>query len=402
MTTSDNTDKFDLAVRLLEHDPLLTDHDISRLMQDAEVMRIYHELQNCHNAVLRTSNPTPPDVDKEWSRFCRRTGLSVQPVIADTDTTNVETHHWRRAWHYMWRISAGIAASLLIVLTLWHFKSASTDTDGIVAFLANDNIHHVTLQTGNGNTIDISEEIDPSEFPAEEVVISKANIEELAYTPAETITTIDTHLLSTPRGKDYKITLEDGTTVWLNAESSLQYPTHLTGDTRHVRLKGEAYFKVAKNPDRPFIITTERMDIRVLGTELNIKSYAEHDSHVTLVNGSVAVTDRRNNNHTVTLVPGQDAHWMAGKQFAVSDVDTDVYVYWKDGYFYFDNKPLVDVMEELGRWYNFNVVFENKDIMATEMRFFCVRGQSPQRAVELLNNMKKVQVTLRDNTVYIR
>ena len=93
MTTSDNTDKFDLAVRLLEHDPLLTDHDISRLMQDAEVMRIYHELQNCHNAVLRTSNPTPPDVDKEWSRFCRRTGLSVQPVIADTDTTNVETHH---------------------------------------------------------------------------------------------------------------------------------------------------------------------------------------------------------------------------------------------------------------------------------------------------------------------
>ena len=140
----------------------------------------------------------------------------------------------------------------------------------------------------------------------------------------------------------------------------------------------------------------------MLGTELNIKSYAEHDSHVTLVNGSVAVTDRRNNNHTVTLVPGQDAHWMAGKQFAVSDVDTDVYVYWKDGYFYFDNKPLVDVMEELGRWYNFNVVFENKDIMATEMRFFCVRGQSPQRAVELLNNMKKVQVTLRDNTVYIR
>ncbi|MDE6403713.1 MAG: FecR family protein, partial [Muribaculaceae bacterium] len=171
-------------------------------------------------------------------------------------------------WSRVWKISAGIAASLLIAFAAWQFIPSGHDgTDGILAFTATEDVDYVTLRTGKGNTINLRGALDPASLPDNEANIEKADVDELAYVSTETITTFDTHLVSTPRGKDYKITLEDGTVVWLNAESSLQYPSRFTGTTRHVHLKGEAYFKVAKNPDRQFIITTDRMDVRVLGTE---------------------------------------------------------------------------------------------------------------------------------------
>lgn len=405
MATSEDRDILNLALRLMENDEQLTADDIERLSNDAEVMRVFSELQNCKNAIIRKSDPNIPDADREWRRFSRR----VDYMSPDTDTTpeSPATQSGPRIlklrWQRVWKVSAGIAASLLIALAAWKFiPNGEAETDGILAFAATEDVDYVTLSTGKGNTIDLSTEIDPSSLHDKQANIQKADVDELAYISSEMITTFDTHLVRTPRGKDYKITLEDGTIVWLNAESSLQYPSRFTGTTRQVHLKGEAYFQVAKNPDRPFIITTDRMDVRVLGTELNIKNYAEHDSHVILINGSVQVSDRHDKNHSATLVPGQDARWIEGQPFAVNDVDTDVYVYWKDGYFYFDNKPLVDVMEELGRWYNFNVVFENKDVMNTEVRFFCLRSQSAERAVELLNNMKKIYATLSDNTVRIK
>lgn len=402
MTTSENKDILNLALRLMENDEQLTDADIARLSNDAEVMRVFRELQNCKNAIVRKNDPYIPDADREWRRFSRRVGYTPDD---DTTPESLPNRPRRRilTWRRAWKVTAGIAASLLVAFAAWQFiPSGETGPDGILAFAATDDVDYVTLSTGKGNTIDLSAEIDPATLTDKETNIERADVEELAYVSAETITTFDTHLLRTPRGKDYKITLEDGTIVWLNAESTLQYPSRFTGTTRQVHLKGEAYFNVAKNPDRPFIITTDNMDVRVLGTELNIKNYAEHDSHVILVNGSVQVTDRHNRNHSAVLEPGQGAQWIEGQPFAVNDVDTDVYVYWKDGYFYFDNKPLVDVMEELGRWYNFNVVFENKEVMNTEVRFFCLRSQSAERAVELLNNMKKIYATLSDNTVRIK
>lgn len=144
------------------------------------------------------------------------------------------------------------------------------------------------------------------------------------------------------------------------------------------------------------------MQIQVLGTELNVRNYTSHDSHVTLVSGQVKVSDSKNRDNAVCLKPGEDAQWREHETFVVKTVDTDIYTYWKDGYFYFDNAPLVDVTRELGRWYNINVVFENKDLMNMHVRYFCVRNQTLERAISLLNRMKKIHATLNGNTVYIR
>jgi len=190
--------------------------------------------------------------------------------------------------------------------------------------------------------------------------------------------------------------------VWMNAESSLEYPSRFEGTQRRVCLKGEAYFKVAKNAECPFVIATDRMQVQVLGTELNIRNYMADDSHVTLINGQVKVCDNGNQENFVYLKPGEDARLDADNKFTVKEVDTEAYVYWKEGYFYFDDMPLSDVVQELGRWYNINVIFENKDLADLRIRYFCVRSETLERAIDLLNRMKKINVTLSGNTVYVR
>lgn len=213
---------------------------------------------------------------------------------------------------------------------------------------------------------------------------------------------VEMHRLSTPRGKDFKIILEDGTIVWMNAESSLIYPSKFSSEKRMVCLKGEAYFKVAKNTECPFVISTDRMQVQVLGTELNVRNYVSKDSHVTLINGQVKVLDSTNEENFVLLRPGEDALLNEENAFVIKNIDTESYVYWKEGYFYFDDVPLSEVVQELGRWYNINVIFEKKDLMDLRIRYFCVRSEPLERAIDLLNRMKKMNVRLSGNTVYIR
>jgi len=112
------------------------------------------------------------------------------------------------------------------------------------------------------------------------------------------------------RGGEYKIRLEDGTTVWLNSETKMRYPVQFSGQNREVWLEGEAYFKVAKNEKQPFVVKTENMDVRVLGTEFNLKAYADEKwVQATLVRGEVAVFTGVDKSVRNTLKPEQQAEW---------------------------------------------------------------------------------------------
>ena len=190
----------------------------------------------------------------------------------------------------------------------------------------------------------------------------------------------------------------DGTEVWLNANSNFVYPTAFIGDERIVTLEGEAYFKVTKDPERPFIVKTKTVQTRVLGTEFNIRSYTPEDTHVVLINGKVEVSNTKGGSYT-RLYPGEDAHLQSDGNFILAEVDLDSYVYWKDGYFYFDNVTLKDIMQNLGRWYNVNIEFRNKEAMEYKMHFISDRTKDLEHTISLLNRMKKVTVTLQGNTL---
>ncbi len=403
-------EKLERIVKLMEDGKQLSDEELASVMQDEEVMRTCRELQNCKNAVIRQCDNDAPDVEKEWQVFRQKKRSIPFSTTQHRSFANpavpLLSSNGNKSHRFLWGTLTGIAASFLIIFLYTWLTGAPSSKNGIVAFQAIDSVQQVTLQTSVGDRFALARDTREEALEAVGTLFNKKDTLELAYTarnnPDVSEENIETHRLTTPRGQDFKITLEDGTVVWMNAESSLEYPSQFSGKTRSVRLKGEAYFKVAKNTECPFVICTDRMQIQVLGTELNVRNYVSRDSHVTLINGRVQVSDSENKENSVFLTPGEDAQWRKNEAFVVKNVDTDAYVYWKDGYFYFDNMPLMDVTQELGRWYNINVIFENKELMDMRIRYFCVRSETLERAISLLNRMKKIHATLSGNTLYIR
>lgn len=165
--------------------------------------------------------------------------------------------------------------------------------------------------------------------------------------------------LSTPRGQLFKIMLPDGTKVWMNANSSLSYPSKFAGSERLVELHGEAYFEVTKNPEQPFVVKTAEQQIKVLGTHFNISAY-DNDiaTQTTLVEGKVEVQQQQ---QKIVLLPNQQAI-SKGTTFNKKNVDATEYITWRDGYFTFHNATANEIMQQLARWYDLNVRLDNSEI----------------------------------------
>jgi ferric-dicitrate binding protein FerR (iron transport regulator) len=162
--------------------------------------------------------------------------------------------------------------------------------------------------------------------------------------------------LSTPTGGQYNIVLADGTKVFLNAVSSIKYPTQFNGNQRVVELEGEAYFEVAKNRNKPFIVKSGNQAIEVLGTHFNVHAYDnEAVVKTTLLEGRVEVTHK---NQKAILKPGQQANVSDNfNKISVREVDTEAAIAWKNGRFKFDNADLETVMKQLERWYGIKVEY---------------------------------------------
>lgn len=154
-------------------------------------------------------------------------------------------------------------------------------------------------------------------------------------------------------------------------------------------MEGEAYFKVTKDAKHPFIVKSGNLQVRVLGTEFNVRSYSPIDVRVTLITGKVAVSDTCGI-HSVEMMPGQSAQLSSDGTFAVNEVDIESFLYWKEGFFYFDDVALVDMMKEIGRWYNIDIEFRNSKIMDLRMHFFANRHQDIFHLIELLNRMERI------------
>jgi len=160
----------------------------------------------------------------------------------------------------------------------------------------------------------------------------------------------------TPRGGTYQVTLPDHTIVWLNAESSLRFPTTFSSKRREVEITGEAFFDVASNKSLPFFVKAHNLTIQVLGTRFNINSYGdEKQVRATLVDGSIAL---RSGIASMILKPGEQA--TVDQAIDIKKVDVDEATAWKDGYFLFNGEDIQTVMRQMARWYNVPVVFEGK------------------------------------------
>lgn len=207
----------------------------------------------------------------------------------------------------------------------------------------------------------------------------------------------ETHTLYTPRAAQYKVILPDGTAVWLNAASSLRYPTSFEGSDREVSLNGEAYFEVAKMPSKKFIVKTSRAAINVVGTHFNVNAYADEGTvTTTLVEGSVIVETEK---ELLKLSPGQEAIIDSSEHGRISNTDVSLATAWKEHLFRFQNTPIPQIMKEIERWYNVKVVFRGN---ITE-RFTGVlpRDLALGQLLAVLDKSGKFSFEVRDNTVMV-
>ncbi|MDP4284168.1 MAG: FecR domain-containing protein [Bacteroidota bacterium] len=164
--------------------------------------------------------------------------------------------------------------------------------------------------------------------------------------------------LSTPRGGKYQLVLPDGTKVWLNASSSIRFPTVFEGKERNVTVTGETYFEVAKNPAMPFKIKANDMEVQVFGTHFDIMAYDDESSiNTTLLEGSLKVTK---GSLSKMLVPGQQSIVNKTGDIKVVDASIDEVMAWKNGWFQFNAYDIGQVMRQISRWYNVDIVYEGR------------------------------------------
>jgi len=217
----------------------------------------------------------------------------------------------------------------------------------------------VMLTLANGEVISLNDAKNGLISADRTSQINKTADNEIAYKAKDNWDYLSTAInkLYVPKGSQYKLTLADGTKVWLNANSTLYYPSAFRGLERSVELSGEAYFEVARNEKMPFVVKTKETRVQVLGTHFNVSAYADDENEsTTLTEGSVKVTQAKN---SVMLKPGQQSiATTKQKELNVKTADLQKTLAWKDGYFLFKEDNLQDVMKQIARWYNIDVTYQ--------------------------------------------
>jgi hypothetical protein len=190
--------------------------------------------------------------------------------------------------------------------------------------------------------------------------------------------------ISTPRGGQYQVILPDGSKVWLNSDSSINFPTSFTGAQRNVSLTGEAYFEVASNPQKPFNVSANRSKISVLGTHFNLMAYSDEAFlRATLLEGSIRVSSGA---ASLLVKPGEQAD-IKSENIIVSEADIAGSIAWKNGYFYFKKTDIKAVMRQISRWYDLDVEYRG-EIPKTEFSGKMYRNVNATKVLEILSYFK--------------
>lgn len=263
----------------------------------------------------------------------------------------------------------GVAASILLLCTFGllairiNHNNIKKEIDVASVFDIKPGGQKAYLRLSDGRSIDLTATQIGNLAEVNGVLINKSTNNQLIYTGGKQSARYDpakTNTITTPQGGEYHLVLADGTKVHLNAGSSLTYPENFSNEERTVVLKGEAYFEVAHEKNRPFKVSAGGQLVEVLGTHFNINAYADEPNIITtLVEGSVRVEA----NHQVKMIkPGEQAvTTKAGAGLHVETAHIRTQLAWKNGFIAFEDANLSQVMRQVSRWYNIKVRFEGKE-----------------------------------------
>lgn len=265
------------------------------------------------------------------------------------------------------RLPAAAAIILVVISTVWWFSGQRKSNTQVAAVNRPAEVmpggNKAILRLANGTTVVLDSLANGTIASQGSVMVIKSADGQLAYQPSSSnagSSSVQFNNISTPRGGQYQVQLADGSRVWLNAESSLEFPAAFTGGERRVKITGEAYFEITKNKEKPFIVQKGDVEVKVLGTHFNVNAYDGDESmKITLIEGSVKITIP---GKSALLRPGQQAMLSSAdmanyRMQIINNVDVDAVVAWKNGFFQFQNSSMKEVMGQISRWYDVDAAF---------------------------------------------
>ncbi|MEZ2338570.1 FecR domain-containing protein [Mucilaginibacter sp. RCC_168] len=281
----------------------------------------------------------------------------------------------RKVTKYRWLQVAAVFVAVLLAGLFFMQRKKNQETGSVKLtnkvqppILPGGNKAYLTLANGSRIVLDDAQNGKLATRPG--VTVSKTGNGMLVYhftnsnNNTATATTPEFNTITTPRGGQYQVVLEDGTRVWLNAASSIKFPQAFTGATREVELSGEAYFEVAKNKAKPFIVQANGTKVQVFGTHFNINAYGDNNKvTTTLLEGSVRMSS---GSSAVMLAPGQQGDAVNGATIKVSPADIQQIMAWKNGLFIFHDLNITEVMKQVSRWYDVDVEYRDDEVKNNE------------------------------------
>jgi len=356
--------------------------------------------------------------EEETASLGREMKSAIWQKIDQLEQQQKATPVIKRSW---FRFSVAAAIVVLISLPVYYFiihtpaSKKTVQTKQPSATPVHDALpggNKATLTLADGTVIDLDNAANGTIATEGNTTVSKKEDGRLEYqnahSPLSTAHSPVFNILSTPKGGQYFLELPDGSKVWLNAASSIRYPTAFNGNERLVELTGEAYFEIRKNHDKPFRVHftspstggegLEGM-IEVLGTHFNVNAYSDEETtKTTLLEGKVKVSSMVNGKWSM-LKPGEQAVLAADSRLTIHDVDTEEAVAWKNGLFYFDNVDIQAIMRQLARWYKVQVVFKGR-IPARRFAGQVSRNSNLSQVLKILE-LSKVHFTIEGDVVTV-
>lgn len=305
-------------------------------------------------------------IDRDWDKLDKGVSVSFpedrkahifNTIIAKTEVTKTTV----RLWKYI-----AAAAAIVIILTGAYFINEHIrykNEQDLFASKITPGTSGGTLTLPNGKIITLAAAVNGELLEEDGVTVTKTSAGELIYDASQQSASIESgtdpnkmNKLQTAKGQTYILTLPDKSKVWLNAESSIHFPSKFSDKNRKVNLVGEAYFEIFKDPKHPFLVESGGQTVEVLGTHFNISAYHDEGSiKTTLLEGAVKVSSATGK--TQTLKPDQQAVY-DGKSIVISPADTETAVDWKNGYFIFKDEDFKTAMRKIARWYDVEIVYD--------------------------------------------
>lgn len=378
---------YDLIARKLDDSLLpMEETELSDwLAEDVKHEEVYAEIKKIRDRTKLLYRDFAPDTENVLKRMKRGRGRQI-------------------GFRYWWKYAALFILPLSVALVLWQgMKNEAVEEHRQFSAVSRPGGERAILKLYNGKTVVLDSTMKSSLIAHEaNVRIEMDSNHLLRYSLHDSIEMANANKnneLIIPKGGEYQVMLADGTKVWLNSASRLIYPQSFMGKERRVVLFGEAFFDVAHDTERPFVVETSRMSVKVLGTRFNVNDYDDNEEvSTTLVNGSVEIVS--GDQQAFRLVPGEQAY---GKENELEkrEVNVRLYTSWIDGKFLFNNTELEEIAKQISRWYDVEIFFSSESVKKVRFTGAIVKFKPLEDLVRMIESTSQVRFSVKGKTIVI-